>query len=246
MPRHSTPDGPQGPPPVAFSLLRFSSPKQEHGDSRRRQTALAEEWSGQHNIPLDKSLWLFDPAVSAFTGKHRENPDRHALAAFLKLVEGEKVPRGSYLLIENLDRLSREHEVPACHLLTGILMAGVKVVQLSPYEMLLTEKSNGWELMRAVMELSRGHGESAIKSERVGKAWAEKKNAARRGEVQPARKENRVNGMRVLTHSLPAWLQERGGQAVPVPERAAVVRHIFELAAAGYGTSAIVRKLTGD
>src|SRR5262245_12461016 len=160
---------------AAFSLLRFSSPRQEHGDSRRRQTELAEGWCQKHRVALDESLWLFDPAVSAFTGKHRENPDRHALAAFLKLIERGKVPRGSYLLIENLDRLSREDEVPACHLLTSILMAGVIVVQLAPYELTLTDKSNGWELMRAVMELSRGHNESVTKSERIGKAWRAKK-----------------------------------------------------------------------
>src|SRR5260370_787368 len=34
-------------------------------------------------------------------------------AGFLKLVEPGRVPRGSFLIIENLDRLSREHIQPA-------------------------------------------------------------------------------------------------------------------------------------
>jgi hypothetical protein len=182
---------------------------------------------------------------SAYTGAHRQNPDRHALAAFLKLVEAGRVPHGSYLLIENLDRLSREDEVPACHLLTGILMAGVRVVQLSPYEMLLTEKSNGWELMRAVMELSRGHNESAMKSERVGKAWAEKKKAARAGEWQPPRKrDGRVT--KALTGRLPAWVEERGGKLCLIPSRAALVKRIFQMAAGGYGNALIVKRLTAE
>ena len=51
------------------------------------------------------------------------------------------VPRGSYLVVENLDRLSREDEVPATHLLTSILMQGVEVVQLLLAELILTGKS---------------------------------------------------------------------------------------------------------
>src|SRR5262249_30757599 len=154
------------------------------------------EWCERNHVRLDTSLTLHDLGKSAYTGAHRQNPDRHALAAFLKLVEQAKVPKGAYLIIENLDRLSRGEEVPACHLLTSILMTGVRVVQLKPTELLLTEKSPGWDIMRAVMELSRGHGESAIKSERVGKAWREKKRRAReRGET--------------ITHRLPAWVEER-------------------------------------
>jgi DNA invertase Pin-like site-specific DNA recombinase len=127
---------PTSPAPVAFSYIRFSTPEQAKGDSLRRQTTAAG-WCQRDGARLDQGTTLHDLGKSAYTGAHRQKPDRNALAAFLKLVEGGRVPRGSFLLIENLDRLSREHEVPACHLLTGILMAGVNVVQLSPYEMLL-------------------------------------------------------------------------------------------------------------
>jgi DNA invertase Pin-like site-specific DNA recombinase len=205
------------------------------GDSLRRQTAAGAEWCARNQVRLDESLTLHDLGKSAYTGTHRTNPDRNALALFLKLVEKGRVRPGDYLLIENLDRLSREDEVPACHLLTGILMAGVRVVQLSPYEMLLTEKSNGWELMRAVMELSRGHNESAIKSERIGKAWAQKKHCVREGK-----------GGELLTRALPAWVEERGGRLHLIPERAAVVKRIFGLAGAGYGLRHIVKKLAED
>lgn len=217
-------------PPVAYSYIRFSTPEQRKGDSLRRQTEGATAWSAKNAVPLDTSLTLHDKGCSAYKGLHRENPDKHALALFLKLVEKGRVRSGDYLLIENLDRLSREEEVPACHLLTGILMAGVRVVQLSPYEMLLTEKSNGWELMRAVMELSRGHNESKIKSERVDKAWQERLAKTRKGEL-------------ILTHVLPAWVEERGGKLHLLPAREAAVRRIYQLAAAGYGHVRIVKAL---
>jgi DNA invertase Pin-like site-specific DNA recombinase len=221
---------------TAYSYVRFSNPQQAGGDSVARQAELRDAWLARHeNVILDTSVTLHDLGKSAFTGLHRENPDRHALALFLKLVETGRVARGSYLLLENLDRLSREDEVPACHLLTGILMAGIRVVQLSPYEMALTDKSNGWELMRAVMELSRGHGESALKSERIGKAWARKKAAARECKDR--------DKVPVLTRMLPAWLEERGGRLVLIPARAAAVKRIFELSAAGYGELLICRRL---
>jgi DNA invertase Pin-like site-specific DNA recombinase len=207
--------------PVAFPYKRFSSPSQQDGDSIRRQNALSVAWSERHNVSLDLTLTLEDRGVSGFHGVSRSDPDQYALAAFLKAVEIGRAQPGDYLLIENLDRLSREEEVPATHLLTSILMTGVKVVQLSPYEMELTNKSDGWTIMRAVMELSRGHGESRIKSERIRQAWTQRRAAAAAGEVP-------------LTGRLPAWMRV-GKDGLPelIPERAAVLRRIYELAGPG-------------
>jgi DNA invertase Pin-like site-specific DNA recombinase len=218
--------------PVAYSYVRFSHPSQASGDSLRRQTEAAAEWCRANKVALDGGLTLHDLGKSAYTGKHRENPDRHALAAFLKLVEQGRVPRGSYLVIENLDRLSREHIRPALTLLLNLIDAGVRVVQLKPAVTVFDDDVDPYLLMMAIMELSRGHSESAMKSERNGKAWAERKRKAREGGV--------------LTRRLPAWVEERGGKLVPVPGRAAVVKRIFALAAAGYGSAGIVRKLTGE
>jgi hypothetical protein len=56
----------------------------------------------------------------------------------------------------------------------------------------------------------------------------------------------RVNGMKVLTHALPAWIEERGGKLRLIRERAAVIKRIFEMAAAGYGHKATVKKLIAE
>src|SRR5262245_21809613 len=110
--------------PVAYSDLRFSSAGQAAGDSIRRQTEAAAAWCARNGIALDNLTTLRDLGRSAFTGAHRENPDRNALAAFLRLVEDGKVPRGSYLVIENLDRLSREDIRPALSLLLSLIDSG--------------------------------------------------------------------------------------------------------------------------
>ncbi len=217
---------------TAFSYIRFSHPDQAKGDSLRRQTEAAAAWCERNGVGLDATTTLRDLGRSAYTGTHRTN-DRRALALFLRLVEDGKVPRGSYLIIENLDRLSREEIQPALLLALNLLQAGVRIVQLKPVEMIFDDKSDTLPVMMMMMELSRGHGESAMKSERNGKAWAEKKKAAR-------------EGGEVMTHRLPAWVEERGGKLFLIRAATTAVKRVFKLAAAGYGQSRIVRKLTAD
>ena len=236
--------------PVAFSYIRFSHPQQAKGDSLRRQAEAATDWCRRHGVTLDTTTTLHDLGKSAFAKPRKGrgaddpmatfiepenlvNPDRRALAGFQALIKQRKIPRGAYLIIENLDRLSRDDVVPATHLLTGILLAGVRIVQLKPAEQVLTDKSDGYAIMMAVMELSRGHGESAMKSERIDAAWRDK---MRRG---------RENG-ETITRRLPAWIEEVGGERRLIPTHAAVVRTIFEWAAAGYGLSSIVKRLTDE
>src|SRR5262245_22307079 len=126
-------------PALAYSYVRWSSSKQAEGDSLRRQTEATRDWCKRNHVVLDKSLNLLDAGKSAYTGTHRSNPDRHALALFLKMVEDGRVPEGSYLIIENLDRLSREHIRPALTLFLNLIEAGIRVVQLKPVEMVYDE-----------------------------------------------------------------------------------------------------------
>jgi DNA invertase Pin-like site-specific DNA recombinase len=228
--------------PVAFSYLRFSSPQQAAGDTVRRQTQDSADWCRRNKIPLDTALR--DEGTSAFKGKHRSNPDEHALASFLQLVKSGRVPEGSYLLVENLDRLSRESIVPAVNLFTGILLSGIKIVQLRPVEQVFTAGADMTSIMLALVELSRGHSESQMKSERVGAAWANKKRRA---------------AERIVTRKLPGWVcvegddvtldreQRRpvrdGDKLVLIPERAETVRRVYRLALAGHGVHMIAKML---
>jgi DNA invertase Pin-like site-specific DNA recombinase len=165
-------------PPIGISYIRFSTPEQAEGDSYRRQTEETLRWCKAHQVELDNQLNLSDLGTSAFKPRKRTddgmasmpeldelvNGDRRALAGFLECIRQRKIPRGAYLVIENLDRLSRDEVVPATHLLLSILVAGVRVVQLQPRELVLTDKADMADVMMAVIELSRGHGESERKS----------------------------------------------------------------------------------
>jgi DNA invertase Pin-like site-specific DNA recombinase len=216
---------------LAFSYLRFSSPQQAKGDSIRRQTEATADWCERHGVALDTSLSLRDEGVSAFRGKHRENPDVNGLGAFLAAVNGGRVPPGSFLVLENLDRLTREAIVPAVNLFTGLLLAGIRIVQLRPAEQVFTSGADMTGVMLALVELSRGHSESAIKSQRIAAVWSKKRKEADK---------------KVLTRRLPAWVELVDGKLVLNREKAAAVRRVYKMARDGMGAATIAKTLNAE
>jgi hypothetical protein len=115
----------------------------------------------------------------------------------------------------NLDRLSREDAGEAVQLFLTIVNAGVIVVQLSPVVMELRRPVEAFALTYAIMELSRGHGERAIKSERCRAAWARNYQQA---------------ATRVVTGRLPGWVRRKGDRLTLDPDGAEAVRRMFSLA----------------
>jgi DNA invertase Pin-like site-specific DNA recombinase len=113
-------------PVKAYSYARFSSRAQAEGDSLRRQLSAAYAYAEANGLELDTSLQ--DLGVSAFTGANRV---KGALKSFMDRVESGEIPRGSLLLIDSMDRLSRQDVTQATHQLLGIALAGITVVTLS-------------------------------------------------------------------------------------------------------------------
>src|SRR3974390_3192733 len=112
----------------AYSYLRFSSPEQMRGDSFRRQSDLARHYALQKGLELDQTLTFNDLGVSAFRGK---NAETGRLGDFLEAVKTGLVPQGSYLLVESLDRISRQSARKALNVLNSIVDEGITVVTLS-------------------------------------------------------------------------------------------------------------------
>jgi DNA invertase Pin-like site-specific DNA recombinase len=233
-------------PKIAYSYLRFSTAGQEGGDSLRRQTEAAARWCEANAARLDESTTYRDLGKSAFLGDHRKNPDRHALAAFLKLTEAGRIPRDGYLLVEALDRLTREHLRAAVTLFLSILEQGIYIVTTGNGRVFRHDSDDMTDVIIAVVELARGHGESKRKSGLCGAAWGAKKAAAREDGTP-------------TTRMCPAWLEVVGVKRVRrgagwrldftdakyrVREDAArTVRMMFEWCAAGQGTFGILQRL---
>lgn len=229
-PASSTPRPPAG-PPVAYSYLRFSSHGQADGDTVRRQTANPEEWCRRNGVRLDTTLVFEDRARSAFKVHHRH---REALSEFRRNVTEGRIRPGSYLIIENLDRLSREQERIAVELLLSIVNAGITVVQLMPEEQVFGPANlDMLGLMRAVIQMAQAHQESAKKAKRLGEVWEQKRRAA-------------VAGTGTLTARVPGWVDLADGRMRLNAARAAVVRRIFKLCVQGFGGQAIARRLNEE
>src|SRR5262245_55030636 len=125
--------------PKAYSYIRFSTPQQAKGDSHRRQADKAARYAEEHGLALDSDLNLTDFGVSAYRGK---NAKTGALGVFLRAVEDGTVPRGSFLLVENIDRLTREDVPDATMLFLQIINAGIVVVTLTNRERYSRERLN--------------------------------------------------------------------------------------------------------
>lgn len=214
--------------PRAYSYLRMSTDIQLKGDSRRRQLEASSAYAEANALELAKEDQLEDIGISAFKGA---NVREGALGQFLKAVETGSVPTGSYLLVESLDRISRQKISAGLTLFLGIINAGINVVTLTDKRVYRAGEPDLTDLIVSLVTMSRAHEESLVKSQRLGAAWENKRKQASSG--------------RPMTKWAPAWLalspdRERFD---PIPERVDVVRSIFEDAAAGIGMYRIVVRL---
>src|SRR5262249_3925229 len=107
----------------AYSYIRFSKRRQRKGRSLERQLEWGPALCAANGWTLDTSFKP-DEGVSAHHGK---NAADGTLAEFLKAIKAGRVKPGDVLLVESLDRLTREDIDPAWELFRSILKAGVEV-----------------------------------------------------------------------------------------------------------------------
>ena len=212
----------------AYSYIRFSTPQQLKGDSLRRQLEASRAYAKQHNLILDESLR--DIGVSAFKGK---NATEGALKKFIELVEAGRIEQGSILILESLDRLSRQQVFTALGLFSSILSAGVEIVTLSDGQHYTAESINDvGQLMFSLISMSRSHEESAVKSKRLAASWENKRKLA-------------TESKRPMTGQCPRWLRLSDDKThfEVIKDRAEVVRSIFQQSIAGTGQRKIAASL---
>lgn len=114
--------------PKGHSCLRFSTPDQQRGDSFRRQADMPTTYAPAHDLDLDDSLTFRDLGVAAWQGKNSGADG--ALGQFMRAAKSGVVPVGSFLLVENLDRISRQFAREALQLLQDIVKTGITLVTL--------------------------------------------------------------------------------------------------------------------
>lgn len=212
----------------AYSYIRMSTPEQLKGDSVRRQQKATDDYVKEHNLELTDILQ--DHGVSAFKGK---NVEFGALSTFLNLAESGAIEVGSFLIVESLDRLTRQNIFEAISLLNKIIRLGINVVTLIDRRVYSKEsvEKNEADLMIASIIMMRSHEESRTKSIRLSAAWQQKRNQAKIGKVTKLR--------------LPFWLKySNDGSAIEtIEENSRIIVKIFEMSRDGWGAYSIAKWL---
>lgn len=214
--------------PKAYSYIRMSTKEQLKGNSSDRQISLTKKYAEENG--LDLVTEYEDIGISGFRGA---NSRIGAFADFLKLAKEDKIETGSYLLVESLDRISRDDALEAFSLLSNIINAGIVVVTLSDNQVFSkdTFSANPTNLMFAITIMIRAHDESKLKSHRGLSSWSKKRELIRSGKISSQR--------------IPAWLKFNEDKTAiePIVERVQILNEIFNLSKDGWGSYSIARHI---
>jgi len=210
----------------AISYKRFSSGRQAKGNSIPRQDDLETNYAAAHGLRIMGSY--LDAGVSAYDGT---NGDLGDLRRLLNSAQAGKFPRGTPLLVESLDRLSRKAAWRAHRLFSDLILAGLVIVTVSD-EQVYSEKSLDDDPMRFMMSIAimiRSNDESRIKS--------------RRSLDNRAREREKIRSTKALIGRRKAWVDKGPDGKGVANHKAPTVLRIYEDAARGYGAMKIAARL---
>lgn len=176
----------KGRPALIYS--RYSSKRQSKGMSTERQLSQALAFIEEKGLKLIEHGIRSDEGVSAFKGTNNKDGE---LGRLLRDVDEGRIPRDVVLVVENVDRLSRETPVGALRLVQDIVERGITIVTLHDMRAYSAESIQAGDLGSIFVllgVLSRAHEESKTKSERSKAAWRKKKQQESEGIVTKGRK----------------------------------------------------------
>lgn len=209
----------------AILYIRWSTKDQSEGDSKVRQTLLGERVAAKHQWLITETL--IDHGKSAYHGKNRS-----AGGALYKIEEraarGEL--QGKVLIVEAMDRLSRQEPLESLFLLHDLTKRGLTVCESSTGTIYDAEKiREDWTKLVAILaRAAEAYSSSHEKAQRIASAW----RATQTGK----KTKDGLADPRLC----PAWIEVgSSGEYQPIAKRAAVIQRMFQMAAEGFGIRAI-------
>lgn len=158
-----------------YSYIRFSTPEQKMGDSLRRQVAQAKAFAEEKGLEFDETLR--DEGLSGFHGTHKQ---KGKLGEFLRRASSGQIPRGSYLVVENISRFSRENMFTALKtILVDLFGNGIKLQTLEPRATYDETTLDDPQFLALLIYIGQAHTESKNKSSYKKQDCAEKRAKAR-------------------------------------------------------------------
>jgi DNA invertase Pin-like site-specific DNA recombinase len=211
----------------AIAYVRYSSAVQAEGDSVDRQTSPLEGFENRFKVKVEEIYT--DEGVSSYRG---DNIKRGKFSEILAKIDSEEISKGDFLVIESIDRVSRQALNKTATTLYGILEKGINIYTTNDERLYsLDDKSKDLEnyLMIGLIA-KRANEESETKSKRRRSAWNKAKELAEEGKVFST------------SNNTPYGLKVENGKFEIVEEEAKEIRFIIENLKYE-GVSATIRKV---
>lgn len=215
-----------------YSYIRFSSIRQADSSSYERQKRTAEEIANKYGLELVTSYQ--DLGISAFKGA---NSKTGALSRFMDEI-GKSVPVGSWLCVENLDRLSRQSIIEAQELFLSIIRRGITIVTGMDGKVYSKDSvnANPLDLLLSVMLFARANEESQTKRNRTNSSALLKIRAHQENPQTPAVAIEEIG-------SNMWWTDTSTGYVLPHPVYFPILQKIVQLRKDGRTTGEILEYL---
>lgn len=218
--------------PNAYAYVRYSSTVQSSGDSVDRQISPLKAFERETGVDIVETI--IDEGVSSFRG---DNANKGKFKEVLARIEREVIRRGDYLVVESIDRITRQRVLDGVELLQNILKKGVRIYTTTDSRCYsYDDPDRDFEnLIMISLIAKRANEESEIKSKRRKSAWNKAKLAASE------------SGTKFNAHNPPYGYRYDvlTAQFVIVDEEASEIRMIFELLKA-MGVSNATRRVNAS
>jgi len=216
----------------AYFYTRISSKAQISGEGINRQEDFITKFldginnNSEGNVQYIQSKIINDSGVSAYDGSNILDGE---LGKFIIDAENGKIEQGSLLILEALDRLSRQKISESRKLIQRIFDAGIKIA-IVKYNIIFDDSSSneiGADLL-VTAGLHLAFMESEQKSVRLRDTFARKR-------------EKIANGIAVKNSHMPFWLTYENNNFTLLAEQVKHVKLIFKLRLEGMGLHSITR-----
>ena len=213
----------------AILYSRYSSAKQSRGDSVRRQSDKGKAYAEKLGLGI---IEVSDKGISAYKAKNNANKGK--LADLINQAEKGVIPQGTVLIVESLDRVSRQTPLDALDIFRRLLNAGLEIHTLIDGQK-YTKKSvdaNFFQLLGSLFVMHRAHDESKTKSERIKASVSARKKAV-------------LEEGKLWRGSMPSWVDVVDGRIV-LNDFHKVIQRIFKMYISGKGMGEICKDLNAE
>lgn len=197
----------------AYSYIRMSTDVQLKGNSLERQLEASKEYASKHNLHLIEDYR--DIGISAYKSDH---VSKGMLGTFIEAVEKGEVSKGSVLLVESFDRMSRDKVYKAINQFTNLILYGVEV----------HTTIDGQVFNESILDNNPGLLFFTLGS--MMKANNESEEKVVRGKDNWSRKRRNIDNQ-ILTAQCPFWLKAKSDKTSfdVITQYSKTIEVIFEL-----------------